>query len=133
MEKYSGLKTIGDGTYGSVVKAMNMKTGIWNFVVMQYRWNRCHKENEEEVLQMGCMCQFAWDLILDEVAPPEHSTALWSDSRKECASLCLWVSRHECLSVDEGKKTIVLWTLDQKYHVSDIIGSGIDAQEQLFS
>lgn len=27
MEKYSGLKTIGDGTYGSVVKAMNMKTG----------------------------------------------------------------------------------------------------------
>ena len=37
MEKYSGLKTIGDGTYGSVVKAMNMKTGICNFVVMQYR------------------------------------------------------------------------------------------------
>lgn len=28
MEKYNGLKTIGDGTYGSVVKAMNMKTGI---------------------------------------------------------------------------------------------------------
>jgi hypothetical protein len=28
MEKYSGLKTIGDGTYGSVVKAMNMNTGI---------------------------------------------------------------------------------------------------------
>ena len=27
MEKYSGLKTIGDGTYGSVVKAMNIKTG----------------------------------------------------------------------------------------------------------
>jgi hypothetical protein len=27
MDKYSGLKTIGDGTYGSVVKAMNMKTG----------------------------------------------------------------------------------------------------------
>lgn len=30
MEKYSGLKTIGDGTYGSVVKAMNMKTGKFN-------------------------------------------------------------------------------------------------------
>ena len=27
MEKYNVLKTIGDGTYGSVVKAMNMKTG----------------------------------------------------------------------------------------------------------
>ena len=27
MEKYNVIKTIGDGTYGSVVKAMNMKTG----------------------------------------------------------------------------------------------------------
>lgn len=27
MDKYSGMKTIGDGTYGSVVKAMNNKTG----------------------------------------------------------------------------------------------------------
>jgi hypothetical protein len=27
MDKYNGMKTIGDGTYGSVVKAMNMKTG----------------------------------------------------------------------------------------------------------
>lgn len=35
MEKYSGLKTIGDGTYGSVVKAMNMKTGKFH-IVMQY-------------------------------------------------------------------------------------------------
>lgn len=35
MEKYSGLKTIGDGTYGSVVKAMNTKTGnIINMWIM---------------------------------------------------------------------------------------------------
>lgn len=27
MEKYSIIKTIGDGTYGSVVKAVNKKTG----------------------------------------------------------------------------------------------------------
>ena len=33
MEKYSGLKTIGDGTYGSVVKAMNMKTGKRNILL----------------------------------------------------------------------------------------------------
>jgi len=31
MEKYSGLKTIGDGTYGSVVKAMNVKTSKVGF------------------------------------------------------------------------------------------------------
>ncbi len=31
MEKYSGMKTIGDGTYGSVVKAMNTKTGKAKF------------------------------------------------------------------------------------------------------
>jgi male germ cell-associated kinase len=30
MEKYKILKTIGDGTYGSVVKACNTKTGILN-------------------------------------------------------------------------------------------------------
>lgn len=28
MEKYSVIKTIGDGTYGSVVKAMTHKTGM---------------------------------------------------------------------------------------------------------
>lgn len=28
MEKYNGIKTIGDGTYGSVVKAVNTITGI---------------------------------------------------------------------------------------------------------
>ena len=28
MEKYSGMKTIGDGTYGSVLRAYNVKTGM---------------------------------------------------------------------------------------------------------
>jgi len=31
MEKYNTLKVIGDGTYGSVVKAINSKTGITPF------------------------------------------------------------------------------------------------------
>jgi hypothetical protein len=54
MDKYSGLKTIGDGTYGSVVKAMNMKTGknespFLKFISI-YRRNRGDKEDEEKVL-----------------------------------------------------------------------------------
>ena len=31
MEKFTGAKTIGDGTYGSVLKAINKQNGI-NFV-----------------------------------------------------------------------------------------------------
>jgi len=56
MEKYSSLKTIGDGTYGSVVKALNMKTGILIIKLIYflgeivaikkmkkkyYKWNDC--------------------------------------------------------------------------------------------
>jgi hypothetical protein len=33
MEKYSIVKTIGDGTYGSVVKAMNLKTGNYSSLI----------------------------------------------------------------------------------------------------
>jgi hypothetical protein len=41
MEKYSGLKTIGDGTYGSVVKAMNMKSGTHhNFLIKPFEFTR---------------------------------------------------------------------------------------------
>ena len=60
MEKYNGIKTIGDGTYGSVVKAMNMKTGKYKHCHcdewFSNRWNCGYKENEEKVLQMGWMC-----------------------------------------------------------------------------
>jgi hypothetical protein len=53
MEKYNGIKTIGDGTYGSVVKAMNMKTG--NYIIhylseVLYRRDCCNKKNEKEIL-----------------------------------------------------------------------------------
>jgi protein kinase len=45
MEKYSGFKTIGDGTYGSVVKAMNTKTGeivaIKKMKKKYYKWDAC--------------------------------------------------------------------------------------------
>jgi hypothetical protein len=40
MEKYSGAKTIGDGTYGSVLKAINKQNGkssIANLITSQAR------------------------------------------------------------------------------------------------
>jgi len=43
MEKYSGAKTIGDGTYGSVLKAVNSQTGeivaIKKMKKKYYRWD----------------------------------------------------------------------------------------------
>ncbi len=73
MEKFSGLKTIGDGTYGSVVKAMNNKTGIkFNFDNHFYRRNCCNKENEEEILQMGCLHFFKGDSFFNEVSSSQY-------------------------------------------------------------
>ena len=51
MDKYANPKTIGDGTYGSVLKAVNTQNGnTLNFTDIElYRWNCCDKKNEEEV------------------------------------------------------------------------------------
>ena len=69
MEKYSGLKTIGDGTYGSVVKAMNMKTGKKTGSYM-YRRNCSYQKNEKEVLQMGCMHKSQRNPLSHETSSP---------------------------------------------------------------
>ena len=45
MEKYNQLKTIGDGTYGSVIKAMNRRTGeivaIKKMKKKYFKWPEC--------------------------------------------------------------------------------------------
>jgi protein kinase len=45
MDKYSTIKVIGDGTYGSVIKAINKKTGeivaIKKMKKKYFRWNLC--------------------------------------------------------------------------------------------
>ena len=45
MEKYHGFKKIGDGTYGSVLKAHSLKTGevvaIKKMKKKYYRWDQC--------------------------------------------------------------------------------------------
>lgn len=66
MEKYNSIKTIGDGTYGSVVKALNMKSGNNTKDLIRYRWDCCSKENEEKVFQMGELRVFKRDSVADE-------------------------------------------------------------------
>ena len=45
MEKYTGAKTIGDGTYGSVLKAINKQNGeivaIKKMKKKYHRWDHC--------------------------------------------------------------------------------------------
>lgn len=45
MDKYNTIKVIGDGTYGSVLKAMNKKTGeivaIKKMKKKIFRWHAC--------------------------------------------------------------------------------------------
>jgi protein kinase len=45
MDKYSTVKVIGDGTYGSVIKAMNRRTGeivaIKKMKKKYHKWNAC--------------------------------------------------------------------------------------------
>ena len=54
MDKYQSIKTIGDGTYGSVIKAMNRKTGeivaIKKMKKKYYRWNQCVDQQEIQSL-----------------------------------------------------------------------------------
>ena len=50
MDKYNTVKTIGDGTYGSVIKAMNRRTGeivaIKKMKKKYYKWNQCIDQKE---------------------------------------------------------------------------------------
>ena len=54
MDKYSTVKVIGDGTYGSVIKAMNRRTGeivaIKKMKKKYYRWSSCVDQKEVESL-----------------------------------------------------------------------------------
>jgi protein kinase len=54
MDKYNTIKTIGDGTYGSVLKAMNRKTGeivaIKKMKKKYYQWRSCIDQQEIQSL-----------------------------------------------------------------------------------
>jgi protein kinase len=54
MDKYSTVKVIGDGTYGSVIKAMNRRTGeivaIKKMKKKYFKWASCIDQKEVESL-----------------------------------------------------------------------------------
>lgn len=56
MHRYKILKQLGDGTYGSVTKAVNVQTGeivVLNFDI--YSRTGGHQENEKEIHNLGRM------------------------------------------------------------------------------
>lgn len=143
MEKYNGLKTIGDGTYGSVVKAMNMKTGklwicllicdiifsiLWSSDLLSFlRGNRCDQENEEKVCQVGLMYKLAWDTIFDEAASSQYCSIVWGHIRKKCFAFRIRVPWYECLSAYERKEETFFRTSNKKYNVSNDAGLSVYA------
>ena len=79
MEKYTGAKTIGDGTYGSVLKAINKQNGKSNKRPDNShtcRRNRCDKEDEEEVLSLGPMHQLEGNPVTLKTVSSKYCEAL---------------------------------------------------------
>lgn len=58
MEKYTKLETIGDGTYGSVIKGINTSNSTF-FLISEFvylRWICSNKKDEKKIHKMGRMC-----------------------------------------------------------------------------
>ena len=81
MDKYTGAKTIGDGTYGSVLKAINKTNGMHLFqrcLTSSLRRNRSYQTHEEEILPMGPVYQPEGNLIAHETESSEHCLTIRS-------------------------------------------------------
>ena len=80
MEKYTGAKTIGDGTYGSVLKAINKQNG--KFIKTSQtkctlnRRNCGNQKDEEKVSSMGPVHQSKGDLVAVKTISSEHCASV---------------------------------------------------------
>jgi serine/threonine protein kinase len=75
MEKYQINKTIGDGTYGSVVKAHHLKTGNIYFIITYsplIRRDSRNQEDEKEVLQLGLMHELKGNPVSKQASSSEY-------------------------------------------------------------
>ena len=61
MNRYKQIKKLGDGAYGSVIKAVNRSTGEVVCYIVSSAFNYrtgCHQTDEEKVSQLGGMHEF---------------------------------------------------------------------------
>ena len=133
MEKYQNAKTIGDGTYGSVLKAVNSQNGKRKAKQYFFRWDCCDKANEEEIHKVGLMHKLEGDLVPDETKPSKYSLTVRSNTRSQHSPLCFWIFRYECVSADERTKKIVSRADNKKHNVLSFARTVLYAQIELFS
>lgn len=90
MDKYANPKTIGDGTYGSVLKAVNTQNGKTNSLnpALNYRRNCGNQTHEEEVQPVESMHFVKGDLIPYQAVSSQHSAVVRGDTGEEHPSLC---------------------------------------------
>ena len=79
MDKYSTIKVIGDGTYGSVIKAINKKTG--EIVAI--------KKNEKKVFSLEFVLRLAGSTVFDEVISSEYRQTIRNYFGKRNIALCI--------------------------------------------
>jgi hypothetical protein len=133
MEKYQNPKTIGDGTYGSVLRAVNSQNGKrLNPPLIIGRWNCGDQAHEEEVQSVGPVHQPEGDLISDEAGTPEHRPAVRGHSGAEHLALCIRVPWPKCVPADERAEEALSWEFYPQHHVSVVVGAGLHAQVEFF-
>ena len=65
MEKYTGAKTIGDGTYGSVLKAINKQNGKSREFRLSNADETCHSTGEIVAIKRMKKKYHRWDQCIN--------------------------------------------------------------------
>ena len=130
MEKYSNPKTIGDGTYGSVLKAVNTQNGK-SPLPHACRWNRGHKEDEKEVPPVGPVHLPKRNPVVDQTLASKHRPALWSGTGAKHFALCVWIFGHERIPVNERQKEAFSRAHYPQHNVPITLGPCLHAQIKL--
>ena len=99
MDKFQNPKTIGDGTYGSVLKAVNSQNGK---SLLMVRRDRCNQANEEKVSKVGLVHQLEGDPVTYQAVAPEHRPAVRSNPGAQHFALCVRVLGFKRVLTDEG-------------------------------
>lgn len=156
MNRYKVLKTIGDGTYGSVLKGISSK-GEVSERRRRARGGRmlqkalyacadrlplppppcpsspggCHQEDEEKVHELAGVHPAARGGLAAPAQPPQHRQAEGGDPRERRVVLRLRVPRPEHLSAHEGSQEVPARGQGAQHAVPDPAGAGMHAQARI--